>query len=249
MLNRRSFLAASSGVFMYSLLFGEDLKPLPYPLNLDHLIVGTRDLDAGIAYIEKLSGYRAALGGSHPGRGTRNALLNLGHQSYLEILAPDPAQPELTWHKEIASLTEPLLIGFALRQKELDKFAQLLRERGLECAGPTVGSRIRPDGRTFRWQTVILAEDLHGNLPFYIDWAADSAHPSADAPAGLEIKQFRRTGPLPYIPPPNAGMKMQILPEQTSQMKAVITGRNGDFELLTKSVPSAQWAPQPTASP
>jgi hypothetical protein len=200
MLARRTFLAASSGMLLSSLLGRADLKPLPYPLNLDHIIVGCRDLDEGVAYMEKLSGYRAELGGSHPGRGTRNALLSLDHQSYLEILAPDPAQPRLVWHKEIASLGEPQLIGFALRQKELDKFAQLLRERGVTCVGPTPGSRNRPNGQIYRWQTLSLGDDLYGNLPFFIDWAADSPHPSAEAPGVCVLKQFGPTGPLPSIP-------------------------------------------------
>ncbi len=241
MLTRRSFLSASAGTLAVSVFARGDLKPLPYPLNLDHLIVGCRDLNEGIAYVERLSGCRAELGGSHPGRGTRNALLNLGHHAYLEILAPDPAQPQLQWHKEIASLTEPQLIGFALRQNEIGAFAKLLRERGVECVGPTAGSRSRPGGQTYHWQTVVLADDLHGNLPFFIDWATDSAHPSADAPGGCELKQFGPTGPLPYIPPPKAGMEMQIIDAKNSQMKAVITGRHGDFELLTKAVPSAKW--------
>jgi Glyoxalase-like domain len=240
-LTRRSFLSASAGTLAVSLLARGDLKPLPYPLNLDHLIVGSRDLEEGIARVEKLSGFRAEPSGSHLGRGTRNALLDLGHHSYLEILAPDPAQPQLQWHKEIATLTEPQLIGFALRQKDLDEFAHILRERGVACVGPTAGSRTRPGGQTYHWQTVVLADDLHGNLPFFIEWAADSAHPSADAPEGCELKQFGPTGLLPYLPPPKAGMKMQIIPGENSQMKAVITGRHGDFELLAKAVPSAQW--------
>jgi hypothetical protein len=226
---------------MASLVARADVGPIAYPLNLDHIIVGCRDLDEGIAYIEQFSGYRAELGGSHPGRGTRNALLNLGHQSYLEILAPDPAQPQLAWHKEIASLAEPLLIGFALRQKELDKFAQLLRERGVECIGPNAGSRNRPNGQTYRWQTLNLADDLYGNLPFFIDWAADSPHPSADAPAGCELKQFGAAGALPSIPPKQAGMKLQTIPGKTSQVRAHIAGRNGEFELLAKAVPSQEW--------
>jgi Glyoxalase-like domain len=240
-LTRRSFLSATAGTFAVWLFARADRKPLPYPLNLDHLIVGCRDLDAGITYIEKLSGYRAEPGGSHPGRGTRNALLNLGHDAYLEILAPDPAQPQLQWHKEIASLAEPQLIAFALRQKDLDKLAQILRARGVECIGPTAGSRTRPNGQTFRWQTVVLTDDLHGNLPFFIDWAADSPHPSADAPRGCEIKQFHPTDTLPYIPPPKPGMKLQIIAGKNSQMKATIGGRNGDFELLAKAVPAAEW--------
>ena len=58
------------------------------PQSLDHVILGCNDLDAGIDYVFERTGVRAALGGVHPGAGTRNALLSLGTLRYLKSSPP-----------------------------------------------------------------------------------------------------------------------------------------------------------------
>src|SRR5919204_3752865 len=80
--------------------------------RVDHLVYATPDLQAGVDRAEKLLGIRAAPGGRHPGRGTRNALIALGPASYLEIMAPDPDQDAPTeprWF-DVDALPQPRLV-------------------------------------------------------------------------------------------------------------------------------------------
>ena len=245
MIHRRNFLSVVSGALAASLLPNKSSPGAPappgIPMDLDHIIVGFPNLEDGINRLQHLSGYRAAIGGSHPNRGTRNALLNLGNNSYLELLAPDPAQPALLWHKEVAALTELTIIGWATRHNHLDQLAKLLKQRGVPCSDPTAGSRVRPDGQTLNWHTLILTDDRKGNLPFFIDWDSASRHPSSDAPGGCLLQGFEPTGPLPEIPPPEAGLRTHLVAGKQSQYVAKIAGRNGVFQLASVLVPAERW--------
>jgi hypothetical protein len=200
---RRSFIALAAGAAFASLsTWGDDVPPL-----LDHFILGCDDLDRGIDFVEKRTGVRAAFGGVHPGRGTWNALLSLGDRKYLEIMAPDPAQDiapgasvpgsRPSQVAKLRALIEPRIIGWAAHPGDLDEFAARLRDARIEFQEPRAGSRQRPDGKMLRWNTLALKDDKDGLLPFFIEWNADSLHPSADAPKGCHLERFSVTTPHP----------------------------------------------------
>jgi hypothetical protein len=188
-ISRRYFLMVAGGALVVpSLPFAESEAPS----LLDHILLGSNDLQQGIDFVEKHTAVRAQFGGVHPGRGTQNALLSLGERRYLEIIAPDPAQPDANnpLARELRSLIEPRLVGWAAHPGTVAAFAEKLRAAGVAFHGPTPGSRKRPDGRLLQWQTLELADDANGLLPFFIEWAPDSPHPSSDAPKGCTLLGF-----------------------------------------------------------
>jgi hypothetical protein len=194
---RRSFIAVATGAAFTPLL---TCAASEVPSLLDHVLLGCNDLDRGIDFVEQHTGVRAAFGGVHPGRGTRNALLSLGERHYLEIIAPDLKQDRIEQfaQKQVAQLKQlssPRPIGWAAHPGDLEKFSAHLREAGIAFDGPRPGSRQRPDGKLLQWKTLNLKDDKDGLLPFFIEWSANSLHPSADAPKGCKITDFGAVTP------------------------------------------------------
>ena len=206
------------------------------PTVLDHILLGSCSLEAGIAFVEEHTGVTAAFGGVHPGRGTRNALVSLGEKHYLEIIAPDPAQTVQPGHYDLKKLTTPRLVGWAARPGDLNVFAARLRDAALAFDGPTPGSRRRPDGGLLEWKTLNLHETRDGLLPFFIEWSAGTVHPSVDSPAGCKILRFELAAPdsaeLQRIST-ILDLDVPIAHGEKPQLFARIAGLNGSTVLLT----------------
>lgn len=200
-LDRRSFLKlGATGLCSLAdvpLSFGA-AAPITAQAAFDHFLLGASDLDAGIQWLEERTGVRAQFGGVHPGRGTRNALASLGERHYLEIIAPDPQQPDVADERGLRKLAHPSLIGWAIGTHELDGLQRKAQRAGFKTIAGPPGSRQRPDGKLLRWRTLGL-ETATPLVPFVIEWSADSPHPSADAPDAGRVAQlvFETPGPEP----------------------------------------------------
>jgi hypothetical protein len=195
-LTRRSLLFGSGSL----IAIAQDLKPVISAI--DHLLLGVPDLDRGIDWVDKRLGVHAVIGGVHPGAGTRNALLSLGAGHYLEIIAPDPAQPAAKDERHLRELSGPRLITFAVTTKDIDVIVAKAKKARLEVSGPHDGSRRLPSGAMLRWQTLAVRNDLGAGViqpvPFFIQWSPGSPHPSSDAPQGcvLESIEFEHPDPV-----------------------------------------------------
>jgi hypothetical protein len=235
-ISRRLFMTLMGGAIAApSILFAEDKNMVPSVL--DHILLGSYDLQHGIDFVEKHTGVRAQFGGVHPGRGTQNAVLSLGERRYLEIIAPDPAQTHLRnpMAEHLRSLQNNVLIGWAAPVEDIATFASKLRAAGVEFTGPTPGSRKRPDGRVLEWKTIDLVETAYGILPFFIEWSPDSIHPSEDAPKGCSLIRF--SGETPYYKETTAALKalnLDLVVERTTAhsiaLRCLISGPRGKLE-------------------
>lgn len=191
-ISRRTLLAAAG-----LLALPKAARAAAIPRSFDHVQLGCNDLDQGIAFVEQKTGVKAAFGGVHPGRGSRNALLKLGERRYLEILAPDPAQDRTLDVRGLYKIESPRLLEWAAHVDELEPLIGALAAAHLEAKPVFPGSRKRPDGKLLRWRALTLKDNHRGLLPFFIEWSADSAHPASDAPSGCELTSFTVIDPEP----------------------------------------------------
>jgi hypothetical protein len=240
-ISRRWFLALGAAAMVARRSFGaaeENISAVP--ADLDHIILGTADLDRGISWMEERCGVRAVFGGVHPGRGTRNALLALGPRRYLEIMAPDPQQAEAApvqaspLVKKLHGLKEPKLIAWAAHTGDLASLAKQATAAGIEIDPPRDGSRARPDGKILRWKSFGLKDDRDGLLPFFIEWSSDSVHPSQDAPAGCLIQAFSlESGANDVIQSTlhKLGIAVESKAGNQPLLRARIAGKKGELEL------------------
>jgi len=233
--SRRAFLAFTTGLVLAPSL---SWSAEQVPSLLDHILLGCSDLDRGISFVEERTGVRAAFGGIHPGRGTQNALLSLGTRRYLEIITPDPAQPDAKdpLVSYLKKLSEPRLVNWAAHPGDLAAFAKKLREAGVAFEGPTPGSRKRPDGRVLQWQTLTLKDNASWTLPFFIEWSADSVHPSADSPKGCSFLRFEAATPDPDALSKQVallGLDLPIAKADKPQLRATISGPKGEFSVTS----------------
>lgn len=243
-ISRRTFLALTVGAVITPPICATETKIVGFPASLDHILLGCSDLDGGIAFVEKHTGIPAAFGGVHPGRGTQNALMSLGEprreelnpRRYLEIIAPDPKQSSVEQYPIITKLKEPRLIGWAAHRDDLDQFAARLRKEGIEFEGPQPGSRRRPDGKILHWKALRLKDHHGGLLPFFIEWSADTTHPSVDAPRGCHLESFELLTPDPDVLAKTAdqlGLGVAISKGAESQIRAVIKCARKELRLTS----------------
>lgn len=200
------------------------------PDGVDHLIYGAPDLERGVDEVERLLGVRPAAGGRHPQYGTRNALLALGAETYLEVMAPDPelAAPDRGRLFRLDEIERPRPVAWALRREEIEKTAGRARDRGVELGAVEAGSREQPDGTLLSWRlTDPYAAPAGGVVPFLIAWG-ETPHPAAGAPEGGSLAGLRAAHPEPAaVRDSLAALAVEMRVERGKRPRLIATIRTG----------------------
>lgn len=164
--------------------------------ELDHLVWGAVDLHSGVRRMASLVGAPGAVGGRHPGLGSRNHLWGLKHKQYLEVLAADPEQNRFSgfgaWVKD---LSHDRLLTWAARTTNLEGVAGTLARAGLRPGPIESFSRHRPDGSELGWRLMMTEGHPYGPLlPFFIQWRS-ADHPCNALDAAARLSRLLLAGP------------------------------------------------------
>ncbi|SDB45929.1 VOC family protein [Belnapia rosea] len=146
--------------------------------EIDHIVVGARTLEEGAAFVEEHLGVKPRPGGVHAGFGTHNMLLGLGRACYLEVIAPDPAQPEPE-HPRLFDLDDPAmklrleagpgLIAWVARTPVMDAVVARLGPRAGEVKSMSRGDL------SWRMAFPPQRQDMDNLIPALIQWQGEGA--------------------------------------------------------------------------
>lgn len=134
-------------------------------MQIDHVVIAVRDLDAALADYRAL-GFNAFYGGRHANGATHNALICFADGSYIELLAATGNVPQ----SGIIDFSPMLAVGeglggYAYLSHNLDADIAALRAQGIAVGDPIDGARLRADGVQIAWRLALVRD---GFAPFYV---------------------------------------------------------------------------------
>lgn len=159
---------------------------------VDHFVVAGPDLAALGEWWADAVGSNAVEGGAHTGLGTRNLLAGIDSSTYVELIGPDPDQPDPSGPRPfgIDDVTDRRLVTFALAVPDLDAACAAVSASGIDPGEPFGMERTRPDNVRLQWRLSFPPDpELAGVMPFLIEWGT-SAHPAADLPSQARLTRL-----------------------------------------------------------
>ncbi|HZU59110.1 MAG TPA: VOC family protein [Actinocrinis sp.] len=165
-------------------------------MRLDHVSYAC-EADAFASTVSRLGALLGAPftdGGVHPRYGTRNAVLPLDGDCYVEVVAPleHPATDTMPFGQAVRRRAQlgGGWLGWVVCVEDLAPFEKRLGRPSAE------GHRRRPDGVLLEWRQIGLLELLEDpQIPYLIQWSCpEQEHPSAGADGSVGIERLEIAG-------------------------------------------------------
>lgn len=164
-------------------------------MQLDHLsyAAGPEGLAACVQRIGARLGAGFTDGGLHPSFGTRNFVLPLAGETYLEVVEAldHPAAERAPFGRAVLSRKRAGggWLAWAIRVADIGPVEQRL---GRPSAA---GHRRRPDGFDLRWRQIGITDVTEDpQLPFFVQWETDDGHHPSSAGSAIELKRLEIAG-------------------------------------------------------
>jgi Glyoxalase-like domain len=150
-------------------------------MHLDHLSYAAEPdgLAGTTRRLEKALGARFYDGGTHPRFGTRNAILPLRRNQYLEVVEvlDHPASDKAPFGQAVRarSAAGGGWLGWVVAVEDIREIEDRLQRKAVP------GSRHRPDGVELSWQQIgVTGLQTDPQLPFFVQWDVEPRlHPAA----------------------------------------------------------------------
>lgn len=166
---------------------------------LDHVVLGIDNLDKGIEALERLTGVRAKFDGRDARLGTQSAIIGLGDDAFLELIAPDPKADPVRIDPATRSMILDRLDGFetltpflwAIGTANLERTRLYARRAGSYVSEIDSGTRARGWGRSTQWTWAHVTRPHTYIMPIFVQWDGDTKPPHKRAPEGCRLTQLK----------------------------------------------------------
>ncbi|MBK8051884.1 MAG: VOC family protein [Saprospiraceae bacterium] len=203
----------------------------------DHIVYAVPDFDLALSYLEMKLGVKPVIGGRHLLHGTKNALINLGNQCYLEILAKDEENTTFkgTRWMGIDLITKPMITRWAVKSMDIDKGSAILKNFQSDQGNISSGERLTTDGSFLKWKmTLPTAAPEVDIVPFLLDWSASAFHPCDRMEHQCEIYDIALYHPQPEVLEGfflSLAINKKVLYHPLPKIEVSIIGKNGLVDL------------------
>lgn len=167
--------------------------PVEPPLQLDHIVLATNNLEEGIKGFQTITGLRPTYGGRHANSYTHSATVALKGNMYIEILAPkDNLDSIPRFFQKIQGLTP---IGFAVSVRDVPRFKRRIEVLGFQTNDINNWLREKTEPEEFQCNFIMTNDPQLNPNPLFVNWSESAEQSSLESDGTSYLKSLELATP------------------------------------------------------